>query len=56
MFIKIDTREPDLLQHINHLQSTIPIFKNLVIKSETLPIGDIIIADEKEEKLIIDIK
>ena len=56
MFIKIDTREPDLLQHINHLQSTIPIFKNLVIKSETLPIGDIIIADEKEEKLIIERK
>ena len=56
MFIKIDTREPDLLQHINHLQSTIPIFKNLVIKSETLPIGDIIIADDKEEKLIIERK
>ena len=56
MFIKIDTREPDLLQHINHLQSTIPIFKNLVIKSETLPIGDIIIADNKEEKLIIERK
>jgi ERCC4-type nuclease len=56
MFIKIDTREPDLLQHINHLQSTIPIFKNLIIKSETLPIGDIIIADDKEEKLIIERK
>jgi ERCC4-type nuclease len=56
MFIKIDTREPDLLQQINHLQSTIPIFKNLVIKSETLPIGDIIIADDKEEKIIIERK
>ena len=56
MFIKIDTREPDLLQHINHLQSTIPIFKNLIIKSETLPIGDIIIANGEEEKLIIERK
>ncbi len=54
MFIKIDIREPDLLQHINHLQSTIPIFKNLIIKSETLPIGDIIIANGEEEKLIIE--
>ena len=56
MFIKIDVREPDLLQHINHLTSTIPIFKNLTIKSETLPIGDIIIQDDKEEKLIIERK
>lgn len=56
MIIKIDVREPDLLQHINHLTSTIPIFKNLIIKSETLPIGDIIIADGSNEKLIIERK
>jgi len=56
MIIKIDTREPDLLQHINHLTSTIPIFKNLIIKSETLPIGDIIIADDVNERLIIERK
>jgi ERCC4-type nuclease len=56
MIIKIDVREPDLLQHINHLTSTIPIFKNLTIKSEALPIGDIIIADNSKEKLIIERK
>jgi ERCC4-type nuclease len=56
MIIKIDVREPDLLQHINHLTSTIPIFKNLIIKSEALPIGDIIIADDSNEKLIIERK
>jgi ERCC4-type nuclease len=56
MIIKIDVREPDLLQHINHLTTTIPIFKNLIIKSETLPIGDIIIADNNNEKLIIERK
>lgn len=56
MFIKIDIREPDLLQQINHLTSTIPIFKNLTIKSETLPIGDIIIGDENAERLIIERK
>ena len=56
MIIKIDIREPDLLQQINHLTSTIPIFKNLTIKSEALPIGDIIIADNSKEKLIIERK
>ena len=63
MIIKVDTREPDLLQQLNHLTSSIPSFKNIIIKSETLPIGDIIICDETEakpgesvEKLIIERK
>jgi len=33
-----------------------PNFKNIVIKFETLPIGDIIICDDKEEKIIIERK
>ena len=64
MIIKVDTREPDLLQQLNHLTSSVPSFKNIIIKSETLPIGDIIICDETEsnhvlepvEKLIIERK
>jgi ERCC4-type nuclease len=56
MIIKVDTREPDLLQQLNHITSSTPSFKNLVIKFETLPIGDIIICDDKEEKLIIERK
>lgn len=56
MIIKVDTREPDLLQQMNHLTTSIPIFKNIVIKSETLPIGDIILCDDTEEKLIIERK
>jgi ERCC4-type nuclease len=63
MIIKVDTREQDLLFKINNLVTTIPIFKQLIIKSETLPIGDIIILDDKEanqgeavEKLIIERK
>jgi len=56
MIIKVDTREPDLLQQLNHITSNTPSFKNLVIKFETLPIGDIIICDENEEKLIIERK
>ena len=49
MIITVDTREQDLLSHINHLVATIPVFKNCIIKAETLPIGDIIISNETEE-------
>ena len=56
MIIKVDVREQDLLNHINHLVTNIPIFKNCIIKSETLPIGDVIIANETEDILIIERK
>ena len=56
MIIKVDTREGDLLRHINGLVANIPIFKQLIIKSETLPIGDIIIADDTDDKLVIERK
>lgn len=56
MIIKVDTREPDLLQKLNNLTTTFPTFKKIIIQSETLPIGDIIICDDKEEKLIIERK
>ena len=56
MIVKVDVRESDLLQQINHLIANVPIFKNVIVKSEVLPIGDIIIADDKGEKLIIERK
>ena len=56
MIVKVDVRESDLLQQINQLIANVPIFKNVIVKSEVLPIGDIIIADDKEEKLIIERK
>jgi len=56
MLIKIDTRESALLQMILTQTTTIPVFKNIKIKSETLPIGDIIINDDTEDKLIIERK
>ena len=56
MIIKIDTREQDLFEKISNLVTNKPIFNQFVIKSETLPIGDIIICDEKEDKLIIERK
>ena len=56
MIIKVDTREQDLLQKINYLINCIASFKNIIVKSETLPIGDIIICHDNEEKLIIERK
>jgi len=57
MIVKVDVRESDLLQQINQLITNIPIFKNIVVQSEVLPIGDIIITDdESTEKLIIERK
>ena len=56
MIVKVDVRESDLLQQINQLLINVPIFKNIVVKSEVLPIGDIIIASDKEDKLIIERK
>lgn len=56
MLIKIDTRETSLLHQILNQISTIPVFKNIKIKSETLPIGDIIINDESDDKIIIERK
>lgn len=56
MIIKVDTRETALLHLINNQVSIIPIFKSIKIISETLPIGDIIINDESEDKIIIERK
>jgi len=57
MIIKVDIREHDLLQQFKFLVENIPIFKQLVIKTEVLPIGDVIITDDAgEEKLIIERK
>ena len=56
MIIKIDTREQELLTNIKKLVLFIPIFKQLKVETENLPLGDIIIADDKEEKLIIERK
>ena len=56
MMIKIDTREQSLLQQITHLIEIIPLFKQIEVKSETLALGDIIISDDKDERLIIERK
>lgn len=56
MIIKVDTRETALLHQMLSQISFIPVFKNIQLKSETLPIGDIIICDNDEEKIIIERK
>jgi ERCC4-type nuclease len=56
MYLKVDIRENELLSHINKLVQTIPIFSKIIVVSESLPLGDFIIADEKEDIIIIERK
>ena len=56
MIVKVDTRESALLQQMQMQTSFIPVFKTIQIVSETLPIGDIIINDGTEDKIIIERK
>ena len=56
MKITVDNREQELLKHINQLVLFIPAFKQLKVDCVNLPLGDIIISDENEEKIIIERK
>jgi ERCC4-type nuclease len=56
MRITVDNREQELLKQINQLVLFIPVFKQLKVECEALPLGDIIISDENEEKIIIERK
>lgn len=56
MIIKVDNREQDLLKEINKLVLFIPSFKQIKVETANLPLGDIIISDENEDKIIIERK
>ena len=56
MIIRVDIRESELIEQIKRLIEEIPSFKNLELKTESLPLGDIIISKESEEKLVIERK
>ena len=56
MKITVDNREQELLKHITQLVLFIPAFKQLKVDCVNLPLGDIIISDETEEKIIIERK
>jgi ERCC4-type nuclease len=54
MLIKVDVREAELIKIFESLIATIPIFKDLKIQLESLPLGDIIIFDDdKNADLLI---
>jgi ERCC4-type nuclease len=56
MRIRIDNREHDLLKHIKELIINIPLFKELEVLVENLPLGDIIISNKEDDKLYIERK
>jgi ERCC4-type nuclease len=54
MLIKVDVRETELIKIFENLIATIPVFKDLKMQTESLPLGDIIIFDdEKNTDLLI---
>jgi crossover junction endonuclease MUS81 len=56
MIIKVDNREQELLKQINQLVLFIPVFKQIKVETANLPLGDIIISDDTEDKIIIERK
>jgi ERCC4-type nuclease len=56
MIVKVDIRETALIEQMLKQISFIPVFKNIQLTTESLPIGDIIINDGTEDKLIIERK
>jgi ERCC4-type nuclease len=56
MNIRVDNREHELIRICKHLIETGPIYNDLTLLIETLPIGDIIISNNGIDKLIIERK
>ena len=54
--IKIDIREKELIRLCKKYIDTVPIYKNIEIIIEQLPIGDVIIYKDNIEKIIIERK
>jgi len=56
MIIKIDNRETDLIRSCKYFLEISPSYKDITIVVENLPIGDIILCKNEEEKVIIERK
>lgn len=56
MNVRIDIREQDLLRCINDLRTNMPQYKDLEISTEALPLGDVIISCNDEDRIIIERK
>ena len=54
--IQVDVREQELIEKLKTLIETIPIFKEIELKIETLPLGDIILSNQEEELVILERK
>jgi ERCC4-type nuclease len=54
--VLIDVREQELIQQIQNLITTIPSFKELELKIENLPLGDVILSNKEENLVIIERK
>ena len=53
MFIKIDNREQELIVAIQQIISGSDVGKDILLKVEMLPLGDIIISDDDDNDLLI---
>jgi len=56
MNIIIDAREQELIKHIQYFLENISKFKDIQMKTESLPIGDVIIKHNNQEKIYIERK
>jgi len=56
MLVKIDVRERELIEVCKYLLEISPSYKDIKLSVETLPLGDIILEKEGEEKVIIERK
>jgi ERCC4-type nuclease len=56
MIIKLDIRESELISLITEHIKNVPAFKQLELKTESLPLGDVIINDGTKDLIIIERK
>ena len=56
MLIKIDAREHELIKKCELLLVAVPVFKDLKIVVQQLPLGDIIISDNQNDNIIVERK
>ena len=56
MLIKIDNRERELIKKCEDLLVAISAFKELKIEVHQLPLGDIIISNEKIDNILTDLQ
>jgi ERCC4-type nuclease len=54
--VQVDVREQELIEKLKSLIETIPSFKEIELKIETLPLGDIILSNQEEELVILERK